>query len=543
MNREQTLALYKQGREVWNEWAKEMLAEKKKLIEAGEWGMKKDAIDDLVPKNEATKDWFVTARADFSGAIFHTDADFVGFIFPNEAWFESVMVKGEGGELHQQPVIFKKNARFGGATFGGDARFNEATFGGNARFGGAMFGGDARFNEATFGGDARFNEATFGGNARFNGATFGRNAWFYKATFGGDAWFEKATFDGVAWLNEATFGGNVRFSEAAFGGNAWFNEATFGGDARFNKATFGGGARFGGATFGGDARFEKAQFSGDARFEKAQFSGDAWFTTAHFIGYTVFRQTEFRKVAAFDAISVDSAFSLEGAIFHKLPDFRQAHFIEAPGLDSLILTKTVEPGGLVKSIVRRVKPDVSSKYRALKALAILGHDHEQKQIFFRGEMRARRGNADRGWHWRYWLGLFYEIFSDFGRSIFRPLLGWALTVAGFAWFYLFWHNNAAALTGKTVGNCFAGSGTPWVSALYLSLKKSLLSLGWEQSEKINQTYACLYGVNTSYKAGVRGGELVPIIPDMVSFMAIPQSLLSAVLLFLFALAVRNAFRI
>ena len=112
---------------------------------------------------------------------------------------------------------------------------------------------------------------------------------------------------------------------------------------------------------------------------------------------------------------------------------------------------------------------------------------------------------------------------------------------GFAGVYLFWHNSVAASVGKVAENCLAGSGTPWVSALYLSLKKSLLSLGWEQSEKINQTYACLYGVDKSYQAG--GSELVPIIPDMVSFMAIPQSLLSAIFLFLFALAVRNAFRI
>ena len=40
MNREETLALWKQGKEAWNSWAEGMLAQRKKLEEAGEWAAK-----------------------------------------------------------------------------------------------------------------------------------------------------------------------------------------------------------------------------------------------------------------------------------------------------------------------------------------------------------------------------------------------------------------------------------------------------------------------------------------------------------------------
>ena len=37
MNKEESLALYKKGREAWNAWAREMLAQREKLMETGQW--------------------------------------------------------------------------------------------------------------------------------------------------------------------------------------------------------------------------------------------------------------------------------------------------------------------------------------------------------------------------------------------------------------------------------------------------------------------------------------------------------------------------
>ena len=37
MTRDETIALFLQGREAWNAWAEAMLAERKALEEAGEW--------------------------------------------------------------------------------------------------------------------------------------------------------------------------------------------------------------------------------------------------------------------------------------------------------------------------------------------------------------------------------------------------------------------------------------------------------------------------------------------------------------------------
>jgi hypothetical protein len=65
------------------------------------------------------------------------------------------------------------------------------------------------------------------------------------------------------------------------------------------------------------------------------------------------------------------------------------------------------------------------------------------------------------------------------------------------------------------------------------MKNSLLFLAGERSEEARRSYLCLYGKK----------ENEPVIPGQVFFAAMVQSALSAVLLFLLGLALRNAFRI
>ncbi len=197
--------------------------------------------------------------------------------------------------------------------------------------------------------------------------------------------------------------------------------------------------------------------------------------------------------------------------------------------------------------------DRAARYRALKRLAIQGHDHAREQEYFAGELKALRGHPDRllpnplNWFrkdedgrrlpaWpggaRYWFGLGYQWFSDFGRSMLRPLVWWVLAVFGFAAAYLDQHHARATTDG-----CLVGDGHPISAAIGLSIRKALPFAGVGSSEKLNQIYACLYGV---HGAALKGS---PVIPDVVDYLGIVQLLFSLLLLFLFLLAVRNHFRI
>ena len=242
------------------------------------------------------------------------------------------------------------------------------------------------------------------------------------------------------------------------------------------------------------------------------------------------------------------SFSLADALFLAVPDFTEAHFDEAPRLDNV----DVKPN-------YKGDKDLPAQWRALKRLAIQGHDHERELFFFKGELQSRRWSVDKPWHAVFWFGLFYQGLSDFGRSMVRPILLWFASIAGFGWFYL---AQSPVLAGKSIGSflvslkwlpmvgnggwptlsCVAGTDQPLWAAILLSLHKATLFLGVGASDKLNQMYACLYDVQGG-AVGPLPQRFVPLIPDGIAFASLFQGFVSAVLIFLFLLALRNHFRI
>lgn len=518
MNKEESLALFAQGRDAWNAWAAKMTAEREALEAAGTWMAGRIEAQ----RNDATRAWHAAADVDFAEHQFTKRENFSGFVFPGDAEF--------GKAVFQNYAMFNKatflaTATFSEVTFSATATFSEVTFLGDARFDKAMFPSNkdptvvtTLFDEATFLGAARFDEAVFSGNVLFDDATFLDDAGFDEAKFAGNAWFDKATFSG----RQATF------TKAAFSGEAWFKEATFSGNAVFNEATF-----------SGDVSFDKAKFSGGAWFNKATFSGDTWFEESGFGGYTQFNDARFEKVGGFRAIDSKSFFSLDGATFLAVPDFIQAHFAEAPRLDNT----RIQPWRFRRPTLADLKNyfkadrDLSARWRALKRLAVQGHDHMHELEFFKNELKTRRWVTDRPWHAVFWFGLFYGWLSDFGRSIARPLIWWAASAYVFALLYL------GATKPPALFNCLAGSGDPWRAALWISARKALLFFGLDSSDRLTQHYACLYGALPSATSGQLPAGVYLNVPDIVIAYGVAQHIISAALLFFLLLAVRNHFRI
>jgi hypothetical protein len=111
--------------------------------------------------------------------------------------------------------------------------------------------------------------------------------------------------------------------------------------------------------------------------------------------------------------------------------------------------------------------DIPARWRALKRLAIQGHDADREHEFFAREVKSGRLATDpflplafpgwtlpwwlnwlnglpfvfwRGEVWlgffRFWFGLFYEWFSGLGRSVLRPFFAWIAVFFVFFTFFL-----------------------------------------------------------------------------------------------------------
>jgi hypothetical protein len=160
-------------------------------------------------------------------------------------------------------------------------------------------------------------------------------------------------------------------------------------------------------------------------------------------------------------------------------------------------------------------------------MAIQGADYESEHKAFKGELRSRRWSIDKWRHPSAWLGVLYDGVADCGRSITQPAIAWAATIIVFAAFY-----GSRAFAGAEA-RCADGGGA-FVQALYLSVKNALVLFAGTRDARVNQAYVCLYG----------GAAEQPHIPASVTFVeTLFQFPISAVLIFLGLLAVKNRFKI
>ena len=281
-----------------------------------------------------------------------------------------------------------------------------------------------------------------------------------------------------------------------------------------------------GAAFHGNANFRGAQFHRQADFSGMQFHGKAQFASASFESAASFRDALFGSKekpqhAYFTAIKADRAFDLTGAQFSEVPGFNQADFKQAPDLDNVSFPL---PSCLPW---RRGDPPLIAVYRAIRRMAVQGADYEREQMAFKGELRSRRWTTDKWWHPGLWLGILYDGVADCGRSIIQPFAVWAATIIAFAVFY--W---SRAIAGAET-RCAEGNG-PFIQALYLSVKNALVLFAGTRDARVNQAYVCLYNGSAEH----------PHIPASVTFVeTLLQFPISAILIFLVLLAVKNRFKI
>ena len=536
-------------------------------------------------------------RVQFQGGVFlrFNVKDFHNSPAETEATPEPFQLK-----WRSEFAYFAGKTGFNSATFSGDALLNSVTFSGDARFNSATFSGYVRFDCATFYGKSEFNSATFSGYTWFNSAAFSGSALFIRATFSGSALFISTTFSGGALFKSATFSGESQFNSAIFSDDAWFPEATFSGKAGFNSATFSGLALFSRATFSGEAWFVCATFSGDAQFSNAAFSRDAWFDSA-----------TFSQGAFFNRVQIQASGSFSEAVFSGQADFGQAelnsgivfdgmrlagpHKIArraflitsglvlgtvlicglftmptgplAPWLCGLLFIALFVVSGRVGLFAARNRDEnlVSgqSSMRTLRKVAREALNHELEAIAHAAELKYSRLRWGKTWTQRLItkpaervFSIAYEAFSDYGRSLIRPILWVIVLIPSMAgvYFLIDVPNRQSVCDGGAVVRVLASKPSGCVEtdrdAMWQALDFSLanafkplsaISSASDQREQNPLAYRLLFDEDAI------SGVNAPLIIDGpglgIRVIAILQSLLSLILAFLCALAVRRRFQI
>lgn len=390
------LALARRGKEAWNAWREKY------------------------PVNDDSEN-----RADFTGYKF-TDLNFENFIFGYGASFRD--------------TEFKNEAFFKNAIFEEFADFEDAKFLAEAIFIGTEFGNSASFKNAKFSNDADFEDAQFGDNADFANAEFASSSWFERSKFNKNTSFYSTQFNEGALFQDAQFGDWVAFDNAKFLEKTDFTRTTFSGTSSFVDTQFGDRLIFFGTMFEGDAHFkvvnknssEKDQFN-PSNFKSVSFAGSTFKGRADFSGRTFTAATSFGRVIK----NVTTEYRVEDEYVIKVvvPKGQHVTFGKAPLFHGCKLHQdtTFDGAEYPKPSSDPTENDTAARaYRSLK-LAFSQHQAtREEQFFFRKEMAEETARAPCTLKWLFWL---YSRFSDYGFSLWRPMVLLFLTLPIFALIY------------------------------------------------------------------------------------------------------------
>ncbi len=339
--------------------------------------------------------------------------------------------------------------------------------------------------------NAKFDKCEFKGHANFRQSLFlGEKADFWLTIFENEAYFFEAQF----------FVDAVSFYQTKFKGKTNFQEVSFGNKDKAKKEEQ--KIAFQKAEFTDTVTFAKSQFYYDTNLDEiSQYCGDKTFS---------FRDAQFHKKLYFKSSNIQSKCFFSGAKFNEI-DFTGAYFAKSLNFDNVDFS------------------NVSAKEISLRVMrnAVKGEDNRQIELaLFTKELEAW-AQSEKAPPYVPVLIRMYGFFSDYGRSIARPIGAWGAFIGMFTLIYaiLAWH----------IASGSSGAFASLAQAFLLSLRDSTLFLTLSDSEPHKKMIEALFCGGAADHCGVIRYYVYP-------FLQLIHKLISLPLIFLFGLGVRNALR-
>ncbi len=485
------------------------------------------SIDGVVRLGDGT-------RIDLTGARIGGLSAAGGSVFEALICDEATIV----GPVNLSDVAVSGVNSFRATTFLGDCLFTRARLGGTqSDFESARFAGTADFSEATFGGHAVFNKACFGGAVDFFGVRFINRALFDNAQCLEDIGFYKAAFVRRLSLNDAVFYGKVNLEGITDGDPIAQSPQAINLTVNTHEETPGLTG-----TLDASAGPPESGFRSLPKIlsRRAVFYEDANFSNRDLLSPSTFERARFHNRARFHGSDVHASVNLHATRFkdalhfrpQSLPKYPEAllslRYLSAPEAgDKAAWTRAYLKGRIAARKVDYT-PDgyfdgVEASFRTLKQLMEDRRDRVREGDFFNLELRARRRRSDVPL-WERIASLFYWLISDYGNSIFRPLVVMALLFAGLAGAYY--------ILGEAHGA--QGQGSHLLSAFGFSLQNVFAPFSALDAGKFSAKDTWVNGLVFSSDPGFS---------LTIKAIASLQSLLTLSLAFLAGLAGRRRFQI
>ncbi|WP_299496909.1 hypothetical protein [uncultured Shewanella sp.] len=435
--------------------------------------------------------------------------------------------KGESGAISFSGFHFPKGLiNFGGVHFKGqDLNFDKAVFsGGQLIFNRANLDfKSVNFDGIDFGGtNVMFDETVFNSpdGVTFSGSIFSGYVSFHSVKFGvanGSVDFSRCQFKDINC--------NVSFRHSSFKcRRVNFNETVFeNNNVDFHATRF---ELTGNDTF--ELNVTKARFSDAAlNFSNVEFIAGCFhldFDGSIFNGSVNFQKmkgTRHIEVFNFRHCTFEKSFNIAHNHFNCIPDLTYTKIAHHVSVDAVTINVKKQLNQFVCNEVVDIG-DIE-RVRRLKNLAEESKDHQSMIDFHIEELRAKRWVSTKG-VFPLLLSYLYDIFGGFGRSYKKPII----------WLLMVWVSCAGYYHYASDNPCIYGS---LINApcTFESFSKALQYSFTHLMPAIPASKA-LRQQNTEYLFGKSS-------PDGVLILAVFETMIGALLLFLFILALRNQFKV
>ncbi|MGY6628738.1 MAG: pentapeptide repeat-containing protein [Oceanicaulis sp.] len=428
--------------------------------------------------------------ADFTKSRFYKSISFAACYFFGEAKFDDVNAVSKEIDDEKENTDCQKTL-FINCIFFGNASFGRVFFDQKTIFDGSYFHSDAMFSKANFGSEGR------GVEARFFDCYFRREANFHEAKFYGEAIFSNTKFNWTANISNVKFFRSAEFESSIFLGNSNFNNINPKGRLNFKFSSF-----------------ERIIFGFE--FDK-NFSTDqivSGFREVKFNRLVDFRSDPFRVLPMFEGSQIHG-----GIVFSKPCDTNSLKIF-----DKEVIASALKNSSNQRDIILRA---AELGAQALKFQMKNISDSTGEQILYRCELKSRSLQSVTHWSERFTSNT-YELMSNYGVSVYRPIIRLGFITLMFSALYFL---AAAMMTDMSLDTLTIQLGAPLhpsiAHALELTLTNALGPLRYWGSDY--QPYA--------------GMDADPGFRLVIGTLGLIQQLISFILIFLAALALRRRFQI
>lgn len=369
------------------------------------------------------------------------------------------------------------------------------------------------FDSCRFKGQVKIEDAHFESWVSFSHCSFEKSVVIKDTVFEGEVDFESVRCANALLIDECSFVYRAKFDDMDVLGRLHITHNKFNGDVDLSELGAYGGFILSDCILEGEVSFS-GQFHKEALFLGNKFNGFTYFSLAHFKAPTILRGNIFKYRPSIDKIRLSYTPMMPSDDLHGGPSLVFSYHRLLKKIHKLC-------GPLANALAKFLFiAKAEDGYTGLRQFRLFAQEYDDRRLaleIYALEQKSRRLWYDAPLSSSFVLGVLFQVFSDFGRSIIRPAVSLFVTAVFFTGIYFLISSSSRCILLDRVRY-----------SVFVSINNTVPFLSWSKQGLVSAAEGCLLLTNN--------------IPLSYGFLSMLQTSVSLAFFFMVGLAIRNIFK-